>query len=212
MTAQVPDSIEFEGQYWSIANWDGEVVDAPTNEALGIETIAPHTANWSGRINLYEVTDSGRLRLRSIDATLAPGFESVTPPGATRVDERDLTESEEEEDEDEDEDANVDANKEFDEASTGNDGAPAPDATHRDAGSRRLNEVFYCADRPIAFTGTLVLGRDFDFQYYVHGGDPSAAGYRHRALLDFRAGFLESVRFEEGAGPGPGSPERPDWV
>lgn len=55
----------------------------------------------------------------------------------------------------------------------------------------------------IPFTGTLILGIDLDWNYYVHMGYQSHNRFAKRAFLTFEAGALTGTRFEEGAYPDP---------
>lgn len=83
MTAQLPDSCTFDGRKWVIEHWDGPETCVPTNELLGVNTVSPSTANWSGRIDHFLV-HHGRLYLFKIEVTLAPGSEDILPQGARR--------------------------------------------------------------------------------------------------------------------------------
>lgn len=83
MTAQIPDSLTFDGRKWVIEEWDGDSDCIPPNESLGFETISPATNNWAGRINHFLV-HRDRLLLFKIEVSLHPDNKGVLPFGARR--------------------------------------------------------------------------------------------------------------------------------
>lgn len=46
MTAQIPDSLTFDGRKWVIHEWDGDSDCIPPNQSLGFETISPAGHRW----------------------------------------------------------------------------------------------------------------------------------------------------------------------
>ncbi len=83
MTAQVPDSLTIDGRRWAIEDWIGDRECVPTNEDLGIETVAASTSNWSGRVDHFSVL-RGRLYLFQVEVSLAPGFDRARLAGRRR--------------------------------------------------------------------------------------------------------------------------------
>jgi hypothetical protein len=71
MTEQFLDSCIFEGRKLTVEHWAGDTSCIPTNEQLGLRTVSPHTANWSGRIDHFMI-HYDQLRLFKIEATLSP--------------------------------------------------------------------------------------------------------------------------------------------
>jgi len=70
MTDQIPDTCTFDGCRWEIVSCEGNHCECmPTNDELGIKTVAPHTANWAGRINHFLVLGH-QLYLAKIEVTL----------------------------------------------------------------------------------------------------------------------------------------------
>ena len=75
MTQQIPDTCTFDGRRWEITDWDGNYEECiPSNEAFGIETTSPHTANWSGRIDHFLVFKD-QLYLAKMEVTLPEDFD-----------------------------------------------------------------------------------------------------------------------------------------
>jgi hypothetical protein len=83
MTAQVPDTCMYDGRRWAVERWHGDCLAIPTNEQLGIKTVSPTTANWSGRIDHF-VIHRDKLYLLKIEVNLAEESRDVLPPGAQR--------------------------------------------------------------------------------------------------------------------------------
>jgi hypothetical protein len=83
MTAQIPDTCMFDGRKWAIDEWGGDPSTVPSNERLGIETVSPHTANWSGRIDHFTVYKD-RLFLLRIEVNLPEDGHDFLPAGARR--------------------------------------------------------------------------------------------------------------------------------
>lgn len=83
MTAQIPDSLTFDGRKWVIEEWDGDSDCIPPNQSLGFETISPATNNWAGRINHFLVHRDSLL-LFKIEVTLHPDNKGILPFGARR--------------------------------------------------------------------------------------------------------------------------------
>jgi hypothetical protein len=83
MTDQISDTCTFDERTWAVESWDGNIDAIPSNEELGIETISPHTANWSGRIDHYLVV-GGVLYLFKIEVTLTEAAKNTVPEGARR--------------------------------------------------------------------------------------------------------------------------------
>jgi hypothetical protein len=83
MTMQVPGSCIFEGRKFVIEHWDGSTDCIPSNEELGISTISPSTANWSGRIDHFLVYH-GKLYLFKIEVTLDPDKKHSLPDKVRR--------------------------------------------------------------------------------------------------------------------------------
>lgn len=83
MTTQFPDTCVFEGQKWAVEQWLGETDCVPDNELLGIETVSPSTANWSGRIDHFMVYQ-GQLYLFKLEVNLAESCQDALPEGARR--------------------------------------------------------------------------------------------------------------------------------
>ena len=63
MSSQQPDMVTYEGESYEVIGLHGDGLFDP--EALGIQTVAPHTACWRGFIAGYEVR-ARRLHLRSL--------------------------------------------------------------------------------------------------------------------------------------------------
>ncbi len=83
MTDQVPDRIMFDGRLWSIVEWvDGEPA-RPTNEQLGIRTVMRSTANWNGRIDVFQVFRD-KLHLFKVEVELPEEDENLVPFGARK--------------------------------------------------------------------------------------------------------------------------------
>lgn len=83
MTTQIPDSCTVEGRKCEIAYWEGSTDCIPTNEQLGISTVGPSTANWSGRIDHFLVY-RGKLYLFKIEVTLDPDEKLSLPDDIRR--------------------------------------------------------------------------------------------------------------------------------
>lgn len=83
MTTQDPDSCTIDGRKWVIEDWNGPRDCVPTNEQLGVRTISPSTANWSGRIDHFLV-HRRQLYLFKTEVTLAPENKGVLPFGSRR--------------------------------------------------------------------------------------------------------------------------------
>lgn len=73
MSSQQPDTVTYEGESYDVIGVHGDGLFDP--EALGIQTVAPHTACWRGFIAGYDVR-ARRLHLRS----LALWSEHALPP------------------------------------------------------------------------------------------------------------------------------------
>lgn len=68
---------------------------------------------------------------------------------------------------------------------------------------------FVYDSHPVAFTGTLVLGRELNLEHYVHLGHQAPNRFEYRAILDFEEGHLIKVTMEEGSTPdAPPQPSR----
>ena len=78
MTAQIPDTCVIDGQKSAIEGWSGNTDCIPSNENLGIDTISPHTANWSGRIDHFMVYNN-RLYLFKIEVNLTKSCRELLP-------------------------------------------------------------------------------------------------------------------------------------
>ena len=61
MSSQRPDMVTYEGESYEVIGLDGDGLFDP--EALGIQTVAPHTACWRGFIAGY-VVRARRLHLQ----------------------------------------------------------------------------------------------------------------------------------------------------
>lgn len=83
MSEQVPDTCTLDDRKWIIEQWHGDLGCIPSNEELGIETVSPHTGNWSGRIDHFLVF-KGQLFLFKIEAHLADSCQGIRPKGARR--------------------------------------------------------------------------------------------------------------------------------
>lgn len=83
MTDQVPDRFMFDGRLWSVIAWLEAEPPVPTNEQLGIRTVSRSTANWSGRIDVFQVFRD-RLYLFKVEAELPEEDESLVPFGARK--------------------------------------------------------------------------------------------------------------------------------
>src|SRR5512139_3981550 len=83
MTTQIPDSCTYDGRKWLVGEWEGDLSIIPTNEQLGIKTVSPHTANWSGRIDHFMVYKD-RLFLLRIEVNLSDDSRDFLPEGARR--------------------------------------------------------------------------------------------------------------------------------
>lgn len=83
MTAQVPDTLQFEGRNYVILGWQGDADCIPTSESLGFHTATQSTANWSGRVDHYGVWGN-ELYLFKVEATLEAPSDTPTPPNARR--------------------------------------------------------------------------------------------------------------------------------
>lgn len=83
MTAQVPDTLHFQGREYSVLQWQGSTDCIPASEALGFTTVSPSTANWSGRIDHYGVWGD-ELYLFKVEASLENPADTPTPPHARR--------------------------------------------------------------------------------------------------------------------------------
>lgn len=83
MTMQIPDGCTFDGRKWAITGWYGDTAAIPTNEQLGINTVSPHTANWSGRIDHF-VIRRNKLYLLKVEVNLAEESRHLLPRGAQR--------------------------------------------------------------------------------------------------------------------------------
>ena len=73
MSSQQPDTVMYDGESYEVIGVRGDGLFDP--EALGIQTVAPHTGCWRGFIAGYEVR-ARRLQLRS----LAIWSERALPP------------------------------------------------------------------------------------------------------------------------------------
>lgn len=73
----------FDGRRWAIESWNGDCDAIPSNEDLGIATVSPHTANWSGRIDHFVVHRS-RLYLLKIEVNLTEDSRGKSPERANR--------------------------------------------------------------------------------------------------------------------------------
>lgn len=73
----------FDGRKWVVEEWRGDLSTIPSNEMLGINTVSPHTANWSGRIDHFTVYKD-RLYLLRIEVNLSEEGRDFLPEGARR--------------------------------------------------------------------------------------------------------------------------------
>ena len=73
MTVQRSDTCMCEGRKWIIESWDGNLAAIPSNEELGIHTVAQSSANWGGRIDHFLVHRE-KLYLLKIEVSLDPEF------------------------------------------------------------------------------------------------------------------------------------------
>ncbi len=74
MTRQVLDLLEYQGKQYFIDNQLDSRSEFPSNPELGIDTCAPHTANYSGRIN-YLGIHNAQLYLDFVQACLSPAHQ-----------------------------------------------------------------------------------------------------------------------------------------
>ena len=74
MTRQVPDSCTFDGRKLAIDGWSGTHEVVPTDADFNIETVSTSTANWSGRIDHFMVSE-GRLCLFKGEVSLPADFD-----------------------------------------------------------------------------------------------------------------------------------------
>ena len=178
MTAQIMDTIVFEDQPWALADadWQAFREAVPSSLALGFETRMEHTANYSGRVDRYEVR-GGRLYLDEAQVKLAEACSGFEPPrGMSR---RDVTTR---------------------------SWATVWDAYSEDLEGRdELTELcltYLGFDACLVpYTGTLVGGREFCPDLHVHGGYQRANRFHRRLILSFEAGHLipQECRLEFGA-------------
>jgi len=83
MTKQWTDTCVLEGRKWGIESWDGNRAAIPSNEELGINTVAQSSANWSGRIDHF-VVHREKLYLLKIEVSLDPKVQFIQPERAMR--------------------------------------------------------------------------------------------------------------------------------
>jgi len=83
MTIQAADSCTVDGRNWLVMDWAGDRACVPGNASMGFDTVAPHTGNWSGRIDHFYMVDC-RLMLFKMEVSLAPEYAGFVPPGARR--------------------------------------------------------------------------------------------------------------------------------
>jgi hypothetical protein len=83
VTDQVPDHFMFDGRLWAVVDWVDGAPDVPTNEQLGFQTVMRSTANWSGRVDYFQVFRD-QLYLFKIDAELREEDRELVPFGARK--------------------------------------------------------------------------------------------------------------------------------
>ena len=83
MSEQIPDTCTFDDRKWIIEQCHGDLACVPSNEEIGIETISPHTGNWSGRIDHFLVFN-GQLFLFKIEVNLADSCRGILPKKVRR--------------------------------------------------------------------------------------------------------------------------------
>jgi hypothetical protein len=83
MTDQIPDLMTYDGRQWLIVGWRHAAPRLPTNAELGIRTISRSTANWSGRIDVFQVFRS-RLYLHKVEAEIPEEDRCLVPRGARK--------------------------------------------------------------------------------------------------------------------------------
>ncbi len=74
MTRQALDLLEYQGKRHSFTNQLDSRSKFPSNSELGIDTCAPHTANYSGRINYLGIRNA-QLYLDFVQACLSPAHQ-----------------------------------------------------------------------------------------------------------------------------------------
>lgn len=83
MTKQISDICVFDGRKWCVEDSDDLYHCVPNNDQLGLKTITPSTANWSGRIDHYLV-HKRYLYLFKAEVSLPDDQLNLVPPGARR--------------------------------------------------------------------------------------------------------------------------------
>lgn len=83
MTDQVPDRMMFDGRLWSVIEWESDAPDVPTDQELGIRPIMVSTANWSGRIDVFQVVRK-QLFLFKVEAEIPDEDHDLIPDGARK--------------------------------------------------------------------------------------------------------------------------------
>ncbi len=182
MTAQVMDTLVYEDQTWSICTYAYASTCPrdcfPTSNQLGFETEMESTANYSGRVDQYEVND-GKLYLRKIRANLTGACRDFIPDNGGR------------------ETVTTDYW-----ATVLVAGGVQRERQQWQVTNLLFNDLF------IPFTGKILLGRRFDRNLYVHMGIQTANRFERRLILPFTLGLLDvtGVIEEQGAYPDEATP------
>jgi hypothetical protein len=165
MTAQVPDSILYRGQKYELAGKNGPGLFDPGEHGMKPDVMSTSTACYRGYVCLY-VVEEGRLFLDELQICLeheAPTLFGVSPPPRKGPRTR------------EEIDAWLETHPSWEEL---------------DEFETQFNDTYEKLRQPMAYTGGLLLARDFIEKLYVHMGFHPAWKYREVHELIFNAGEL----------------------
>lgn len=195
MTAQIPDKFYYRDRKFSIIDQRGDRYLEPDFVSLSEFRVEWSTACWRGYVAEYTLDEERRLRLCKSTSKDEEVDIQYSLPGCELLDANDLWGNDlkkydwfEADDEQKFEDKESSLFSWFTAFS-----ATVGQNEDKDSCERQKfgnGEILRLLGR-VDFTGSLILGDDFDFGYYVHMGFQNPIGFNSLWRLDFVKGVLE---------------------